>query len=221
MCASSRTCCIAPLRSCDDDLIDAALLGLAEAASTGAARPEAVVEPNPVPLRSGGTLQAAASPPQPLPSNLEAHLDAIERDILLRALEQHRYNRTAAGPGTRPVLAPDAVSDGATADRRRGQRAPDLRTMQRLLARPEAAASCDRASWNGGWWRGARHIPSPNQGAASRRRRARRWSCCIRSACRPASTAATRSNGCSPTASTQPSTRASRRCRACRCLLIS
>ena len=35
--------------------------------------------------------------PQPLPSNLETHLDQIERDILMRALEQHRYNRTAAG----------------------------------------------------------------------------------------------------------------------------
>lgn len=35
--------------------------------------------------------------PQPLPSNLEFHLDQIEREILLRALEQHRYNRTAAG----------------------------------------------------------------------------------------------------------------------------
>jgi two-component system response regulator PilR (NtrC family) len=35
--------------------------------------------------------------PPLLPSNLEAHLDQIERDILMRALEQHRYNRTAAG----------------------------------------------------------------------------------------------------------------------------
>jgi two-component system, NtrC family, response regulator PilR len=35
--------------------------------------------------------------PQPLPSNLELHLDQIERDILMRALEQYRYNRTAAG----------------------------------------------------------------------------------------------------------------------------
>jgi two-component system response regulator PilR (NtrC family) len=32
-----------------------------------------------------------------LPDNLEAHLDAIERDILVRALERHRNNRTAAG----------------------------------------------------------------------------------------------------------------------------
>jgi two-component system response regulator PilR (NtrC family) len=34
---------------------------------------------------------------EPLPSDLAEHLDAIERDILIRALERHRYNRTAAG----------------------------------------------------------------------------------------------------------------------------
>jgi two-component system response regulator PilR (NtrC family) len=32
-----------------------------------------------------------------LPSDLAAYLDDIERDMLLRALEQHRFNRTAAG----------------------------------------------------------------------------------------------------------------------------
>jgi two-component system response regulator PilR (NtrC family) len=34
---------------------------------------------------------------EPLPSDLAVHLDAIERDILIRALERHRFNRTAAG----------------------------------------------------------------------------------------------------------------------------
>jgi two-component system response regulator PilR (NtrC family) len=34
-----------------------------------------------------------------LPDNLEAYLDAVERDILARALERHRNNRTAAGAG--------------------------------------------------------------------------------------------------------------------------
>jgi two-component system response regulator PilR (NtrC family) len=33
----------------------------------------------------------------PLPTDLAAYLDAVERDILVRALERHRYNRTAAG----------------------------------------------------------------------------------------------------------------------------
>jgi two-component system response regulator PilR (NtrC family) len=40
------------------------------------------------------------SPPstaQGLPTDLAAHLDAVERDILVRALERHRNNRTAAG----------------------------------------------------------------------------------------------------------------------------
>ena len=33
----------------------------------------------------------------PLPSDLQAYLDAVERDMLVRALERYRYNRTAAG----------------------------------------------------------------------------------------------------------------------------
>jgi two-component system, NtrC family, response regulator PilR len=42
--------------------------------------------------------QVQASPPQPpLPSDLVRHLDQIEREILVRALERYRYNRTAAG----------------------------------------------------------------------------------------------------------------------------
>jgi two-component system response regulator PilR (NtrC family) len=44
---------------------------------------------------------ARATPALPvegaLPDNLEAYLDAVERDILARALERHRNNRTAAG----------------------------------------------------------------------------------------------------------------------------
>jgi two-component system response regulator PilR (NtrC family) len=40
-----------------------------------------------------------APPPQaaPLPDDLAKYLDEVERDILLRALERHRFNRTAAG----------------------------------------------------------------------------------------------------------------------------
>jgi len=34
---------------------------------------------------------------EPLPDSLEQHLDEVERDILVRALERHRFNRTAAG----------------------------------------------------------------------------------------------------------------------------
>ena len=32
-----------------------------------------------------------------MPSDLVAHLDQVERDILVRALTRHRFNRTAAG----------------------------------------------------------------------------------------------------------------------------
>jgi two-component system response regulator PilR (NtrC family) len=39
----------------------------------------------------------ALAPLQPLPNDLAAYLDGIEREILERALERHRYNRTAAG----------------------------------------------------------------------------------------------------------------------------
>lgn len=43
---------------------------------------------------------APTEPSQPnstLPADLTDYLDRIERDILVRSLEQHRYNRTAAG----------------------------------------------------------------------------------------------------------------------------
>ncbi|MEO8298394.1 MAG: sigma-54 dependent transcriptional regulator [Burkholderiales bacterium] len=40
---------------------------------------------------------AIAAAPQSLPNDLAAYLDAVERSILVRALEQHRNNRTAAG----------------------------------------------------------------------------------------------------------------------------
>jgi two-component system, NtrC family, response regulator PilR len=47
-------------------------------------------------LRS--TLAAAPMPvEEPLPSDIAAYLDEVERDILVRALERHRCNRTAAG----------------------------------------------------------------------------------------------------------------------------
>ena len=44
-------------------------------------------------------LDTHATVPQALPSDLALYLDTVERDILARALERHRYNRTAAGAG--------------------------------------------------------------------------------------------------------------------------
>jgi two-component system response regulator PilR (NtrC family) len=40
---------------------------------------------------------AKVQAPADLPNDLATYLDDIERDILVRALEQHRFNRTAAG----------------------------------------------------------------------------------------------------------------------------
>jgi len=48
--------------------------------------------PRPAPLQPEPSGQAVA-----LPSDLQAYLDAVERDMLVRALERYRYNRTAAG----------------------------------------------------------------------------------------------------------------------------
>jgi two-component system, NtrC family, response regulator PilR len=69
-----------------DSVITRADLGLADEAggaeATAAEAPVAAVAP-----------EAAV----PLPSDLAAYLDQVEREILQRALERHRYNRTAAG----------------------------------------------------------------------------------------------------------------------------
>ena len=48
---------------------------------------------------AAGRANAAPAPPveEPLPSDLAHYLDEVERDILVRALERHRFNRTAAG----------------------------------------------------------------------------------------------------------------------------
>ncbi len=70
-------------------VIERADLGLPEAAFTDAdaAEPAAAAAAEPV----------AAPAVPPLPGDLAAYLDGVEREILERALERHRYNRTAAG----------------------------------------------------------------------------------------------------------------------------
>jgi two-component system response regulator PilR (NtrC family) len=76
------------------DVIQADDLGLADA---GPGDAEAAV------VTACDTASGPTHPPvaavaaMPLPADLEAYLDRVERDILLRALERHRYNRTAAG----------------------------------------------------------------------------------------------------------------------------
>ena len=61
---------------------------------------DAETESELIPLATEPAVLAAASAPPPsapLPSDLTAYLDDVERDILERALERYRFNRTAAG----------------------------------------------------------------------------------------------------------------------------
>lgn len=77
------------------DRIEAEDLGLPESLlQTGTPAHEAgVIEPRSV----AGPREVEAAEEGPLPSDLAAYLDEVERSILIRALGQHGFNRTAAG----------------------------------------------------------------------------------------------------------------------------
>jgi two-component system response regulator PilR (NtrC family) len=82
------------------ETIDVYDLGLPESVFTDSAAQELdLITEN----TRGDVLQAVRDLPplvpveEPLPDDLERHLDEVERDILVRALERHRFNRTAAG----------------------------------------------------------------------------------------------------------------------------
>jgi two-component system, NtrC family, response regulator PilR len=64
-------------------------------ADLGLIEPDAAASPEP--RAADPTPGLAEATADELPEDLAAHLDAVERDILERALERHRYNRTAAG----------------------------------------------------------------------------------------------------------------------------
>jgi len=76
-------------------------LGLPPASSASPALPDAdalAASPNrasTAPIGVGDDDQATRA--LPLPSDLVSHLDQVEREILIQALEKHRLNRTAAG----------------------------------------------------------------------------------------------------------------------------
>jgi len=74
------------------DVIERQDLGLADSSVPEPVAPalDELQRPSPPPA-------AAPSPSAALPSDLQAFLDGVERDILMRALERYRYNRTAAG----------------------------------------------------------------------------------------------------------------------------
>jgi len=48
-------------------------------------------------VAEAASMMPGAQPEAELPDDLAAHLDTVERDILVRALERYHYNRTAAG----------------------------------------------------------------------------------------------------------------------------
>ncbi len=76
-------------------------LGLPESVFTDSAAQEldqissAAVESAIETARAGSVRMAPIE--EPLPNDIAAYLDDVERDILVRALEHHRFNRTAAG----------------------------------------------------------------------------------------------------------------------------
>ena len=80
-------------------ILEAEDLGIACAITdTRPAPADSTFEPTePAPLPELEVPALAPAEPPPLPSDLATHLDHIERDILVRALEKHRLNRTAAG----------------------------------------------------------------------------------------------------------------------------
>jgi two-component system response regulator PilR (NtrC family) len=82
------------------ELIDAADLLLADPAPGSRPPAEPLIPPPPAPTVETPPPPPSTAPALPeaaLPHNLAAHLDEVERDILLRALAAHRFNRTAAG----------------------------------------------------------------------------------------------------------------------------
>jgi two-component system, NtrC family, response regulator PilR len=81
------------------DEIGSGDLGLADEGLGEAAPPSA---PNAAfnlgdPLPQAGSENILPSAAAPLPGDLVQYLDQVERDVLIRALEEHRFNRTAAG----------------------------------------------------------------------------------------------------------------------------
>ncbi len=81
--------------------IDVFDLGLPETVFTDSAAQELDLITRNTPIDPALVAPLPPPPPPavqaPLPHDIEAYLDEVERDILVRALEQHRFNRTAAG----------------------------------------------------------------------------------------------------------------------------
>jgi two-component system response regulator PilR (NtrC family) len=81
------------------EVIDVYDLGLPESVFTDSAAQELelITENTRFDIQRVQELAPMVPIEEPLPDDLEKHLDHVERDILVRALERHRFNRTAAG----------------------------------------------------------------------------------------------------------------------------
>jgi two-component system response regulator PilR (NtrC family) len=79
-----------------DDAVETEVVDLDALAETERVLGAAAASPG-VPAPAAAPAPVPAPAPAPLPTDLVAHLDEVERDILVRALERHRFNRTAAG----------------------------------------------------------------------------------------------------------------------------
>jgi len=80
------------------EFIAAADLGLGDDTVAEALAATPAPQPSPAPVAAAvvaGPAEVLAHPA--LPNDLVAYLDEVERGVLVRALEQHRFNRTAAG----------------------------------------------------------------------------------------------------------------------------
>ena len=72
-------------------------LDLPESVFTDSAAQELDRLPTEASVAEAAALAPSLPAEEPLPKDLARYLDEVERDILIRALEHHRYNRTAAG----------------------------------------------------------------------------------------------------------------------------
>ena len=79
------------------DTIDVADLGLTDALLADADLASDALDEAHADTVPGELAPAVPGRPDELPTDLAAHLDRVERDILVRALARHRFNRTAAG----------------------------------------------------------------------------------------------------------------------------
>ena len=72
-------------------------LDLPESVFTDSAAQELDRLPTEASMAEAAALAPSLPAEEPLPKDLARYLDEVEREILIRALEHHRYNRTAAG----------------------------------------------------------------------------------------------------------------------------